>query len=669
MIDWSIILHLVLVQPSYLTICFLLSSVEHTEHSHIQNNAMCSINERSQRTHHFKAAYKELLVIDTPRNPSTIELSLIPSNIYNFSAFHPVKPLSPFNLYTPSTMFFHDAETNSTPDQLLEELSVTDSPKIDRQGLCSEESGHEHNFEEVSLEDPQGRLRTPVLEVEKKKEKKKPKLFSLVISKPSPPSSTPSSPPSPPTPPTVNRVSNLSSDDSDQVEENTLRRQSSGPFYSVPMTPLISLKNLADSTKRLSADDKFVSRKNTVLLGTKSKSLSNVTTFEAEHSDRKVKRTHSHSRFFTWGPANLHPLDVYISKTRQRDLPPKALTEEKRHMQEHEIMMRRAKQAEIKKVQREQKKKQQRDKQYQTALQTWETEIIPHWQIARHEKSTRDLWRKGIPPRCRNKIWLLCIGNPLSISKATYDICLDRAFKAKSDLSDGLASPTRSESSHKTAELFELIEKEIAETLPSLGLFQSEGPLCNNLRSVLEAYTFYRSGTDYVKGLNNIAAMLLLNLDILNAFASMVSLAHKPCLSAFFDNDELKVQGYLRVFSTLFKAKLPKLYNHFKSLDIYPSTFIPNWFITMFTCHLPLDFASRFWDCYFLDGDIFLFQAALGILFTLEPQLYGSIEEIHRTLLAKPFDGVGVDQVFDHIEKVKLYEEIFRQLVVKEVPP
>ncbi|CAG8544226.1 5676_t:CDS:10 [Ambispora gerdemannii] len=635
---------------------------------------MYPINDKSYRTQYLNQVHQDAFLIGTSRNVSTIELSLTHSN-FNSSPFQPVKPLSPFNLYTPSTMFIHDAATNSTPDELLEELSVSDSSKpiiqISRSSDDTSSSPELNNFEEVSLEDVNGSSKTPISEVEKK-EKKRPKLFSIVISKASPPSSTTSSPHSPSTPPKINMALDLTNDSEIQLGDNSLRRQSSGPFYSVPMTPLISLKNLADTSKRLSADDRFISRKATAFPAgskSKSKSLSNVTTSESEFYDKKLKRTHSQSRFFTWGSANLHPLDVYISKTRQRDLPPKSLKEEKRHMQEHENMMRRAKQAEMKKLQREQKKKQQRDKQYQSALTAWEIDIIPNWQVARHEKTTRDLWWKGIPPRCRSKVWSMCIGNPLSVSKATYDICLDRAFKAKSESSDGLESPTRRESSHNMVNLFELIENEISETLPALGLFQTEGPLCNSLRSVLEAYTFYRTNTGYVKGLNNVAAMLLLNMDVITTFACMVNLSHRPCLSAFFEKDELKIQGYLRIFSILFKTSIPKLYEHFKSLGIYPSVFIPNWFITMFTCYLPLEIASRFWDCYFLYGDIFLFRAALGILFSLEGKLYGSKDEIIGALLAEPFNCIGIDKIFDHIEQVKLYEEFFRQLVVKEVPP
>lgn len=71
-------------------------------------------------------------------------------------------------------------------------------------------------------------------------------------------------------------------------------------------------------------------------------------------------------------------------------------------------------------------------------VKTWEEEILPNWQakcvhnayhylvwlhginkilIRRQEKKTKDLWMKGLPPRCRGKVWTLAIGNSLNIPK------------------------------------------------------------------------------------------------------------------------------------------------------------------------------------------------------------------------------------------------------------
>lgn len=43
------------------------------------------------------------------------------------------------------------------------------------------------------------------------------------------------------------------------------------------------------------------------------------------------------------------------------------------------------------------------------------------------------------------------------------------------------------------------------------------------------------------------------------------------------------------------------------------SVFYENRFFTIFTKSMPLEIASRVWDCFFLEGELFLFQTALGL--------------------------------------------------------
>ncbi|RUS16132.1 rab-GTPase-TBC domain-containing protein [Endogone sp. FLAS-F59071] len=128
-----------------------------------------------------------------------------------------------------------------------------------------------------------------------------------------------------------------------------------------------------------------------------------------------ARRPSTGSIFF--GKSHAHPLDIHVSKTRPRMLPPKNPVEEKRHLQEHETMMKKAKALEAKRTKETQKKKEERDKHFQSALHTWEADILPYWRTKRYDKKTQELWLKGVPPRCRGKVWTLCIGNTLSVAK------------------------------------------------------------------------------------------------------------------------------------------------------------------------------------------------------------------------------------------------------------
>ncbi|RCH90636.1 hypothetical protein CU097_009554 [Rhizopus azygosporus] len=119
-------------------------------------------------------------------------------------------------------------------------------------------------------------------------------------------------------------------------------------------------------------------------------------------------------------------LETVISKTRPRTLPPKDPQEEKKHLQEYQAMMKKAKKMEAKRQKELSKKREEKDKKMTQAIQMWETDIFPKWHLRFHDKRTITLWDQGIPPRCRKKAWKLKIGNELNVTKTTFTDCLRR---------------------------------------------------------------------------------------------------------------------------------------------------------------------------------------------------------------------------------------------------
>lgn len=111
-------------------------------------------------------------------------------------------------------------------------------------------------------------------------------------------------------------------------------------------------------------------------------------------------------------------------------LPPKDPQEEKKHLQEYENMMRKARKLEAKKQKDVYRKKEEKDRKTSYAIQTWENEIIPQWKSRVKDKRTIQLWDQGVPPRCRKKVWRLKIGNELNITKNTFNECLRRVPQA-----------------------------------------------------------------------------------------------------------------------------------------------------------------------------------------------------------------------------------------------
>ncbi|KAK2180444.1 hypothetical protein NP493_443g06023 [Ridgeia piscesae] len=164
-----------------------------------------------------------------------------------------------------------------------------------------------------------------------------------------------------------------------------------------------------------------------------------------------------------------------------------------------------------------------------------------------------------------------------------------------------------------------------------------------------------------------IAAVLLLNMDVADAFICFANLLNRPCTIAFFRLDESLVKCYFDTYELLFAENLPVLYEHFEKQKVTADLYVIDWMFTLYARSLPLDIASRAWDVFFRDGEEFLFRMALGILKmyeeillnldfihlaqfltrlpeTMNPdELFHSIDAIHMTVDKRPFQRVLLD--------------------------
>lgn len=62
------------------------------------------------------------------------------------------------------------------------------------------------------------------------------------------------------------------------------------------------------------------------------------------------------------------------------------------------------------------------------------------------------------------------------------------------------------------------------------------------------------------------------------------------------------------IFEHLVEKNMPQMHAHFKKLDIQLSIVSLPWFLTVFINSMPLMFAFRVLDCFFLEGPKILFQ-------------------------------------------------------------
>lgn len=205
------------------------------------------------------------------------------------------------------------------------------------------------------------------------------------------------------------------------------------------------------------------------------------------------------------------------------------------------------------------------------------------------------LIRVGIPNRLRGEIWELCSGS-------MYERFMNK------DLYQKLLEDHKGENSQAIEE----IEKDLNRSLPDYAAYQDPEGI-DKLRNVLVAYSWKNPDVGYCQAMNIVVAVLLIFMSEEQAFWSLCNLC------------DLYVPGYYsktmygtlldqRVFESFVESKMPVMWNHIAKYDIQLSVVSLPWFLSLFFIAMPLQFAFRIMDIFFVNGPKTLFQVALAIL-------------------------------------------------------
>lgn len=356
---------------------------------------------------------------------------------------------------------------------------------------------------------------------------------------------------------------------------------------------------------------------------------------------------------------NLSPLNVpkkgSSNLTRMPHLPPKPRKEEAKHLADFERMMHESKLTEKRRVVSRRSELRKRQEDEENARLVWEREIMPCWTRAREDEKLWNLWWEGIPQVLRARLWPRACGNDLMLSHKLFPRALESAQSA-------IASGTF------PGVLLEAIKKDIAETLPSLRLFDEHtGPLYQDLMDVLLAFVYVRADeasqreqleytdvtlthskyTLYVPGAANLAAILVMNLTTTQSLILLLNLiVKKSWLKAIYGLQfksgtkdpssqtlPIELQGYERVFNALLAERMPNIYANLHKAGVLPAEYVRDWVRTLFVPWVEIDTVARLWDIMYVDnftnkarllddGDSVLFRISLAFLELLEPRLF-----------------------------------------------
>lgn len=315
-----------------------------------------------------------------------------------------------------------------------------------------------------------------------------------------------------------------------------------------------------------------------------------------------------------------------------------------------------------------------RERRLQEHTEIWRRDLLPKY-VAGTPPTRRmeKLWRQGLPPRVRETLWPMAIGNVLRITPELYDIHKEQALDARRQWAEASEAsvqpssklmvtlsdqPMRSKTAGRRHERSTaLIPFDLPRTFPTLAFFREGGPLHDDCKRILEAYTFFRPDVGYVQGMTYLVAVLLLYLGPYAAFVGMCNLLNAPTLLGLYRLEQSAVQCRATVFNQLCADQMPAVARVIDDAGLTPEMFLIEWFMTIYSKCLPIDVASVVWDLFLLDGEVVLYCTGLALLRLSAPLLLegpGADLEACARILGKDMRKrvTDPDELLGHISEV-----------------
>ncbi|KPI42633.1 putative GTPase-activating protein [Cyphellophora attinorum] len=254
------------------------------------------------------------------------------------------------------------------------------------------------------------------------------------------------------------------------------------------------------------------------------------------------------------------------------------------------------------------------------------------------------LIRVGLPNRLRGEIWELSSGSFYTRLRnpQLYGKTLDKYLGQESLAIDE-------------------IEKDLNRSLPEYPAYQSEEGI-ERLRKVLTAYSWTNEEVGYCQAMNIVAAALLIFTSEEQAYFLLGTLCDR-LLPGYYSKDMYGTLLDQKVFEALVEKTMPVLWDHLVKSDVNLSVVSLPWFLSLYVNSMPLVFAFRVLDVFFLEGPKVLFQVGLAILRINGEELLdvaddGSFIQILKNYFARLDESAHPDSQNEKLRAITRFQEL-----------
>ncbi|KAG1492701.1 hypothetical protein G6F47_011236 [Rhizopus delemar] len=234
------------------------------------------------------------------------------------------------------------------------------------------------------------------------------------------------------------------------------------------------------------------------------------------------------------------------------------------------------------------------------------------------EKSKMKLWKEYFQRNGRNLTLsktphfskLIRIGLPNKLRGEMWEVCSGAIYERF--MNQGLYDRILEENKDKTSFSLEEIEKDLNRSLPEYKAYQQPEGI-DRLRRVLVAYSWKDPELGYCQAMNIVTSAILIYMSEEQAFFTLGTLCD-DLLPGYYSTSMYGALLDQIIFEHLLEKTMPKLHQHFKQADIQLSVACLPWFLSLYINSMPLLFAFRVLDCFFMEGPKVLFQIGLAVL-------------------------------------------------------
>ncbi|SCZ90894.1 BZ3500_MvSof-1268-A1-R1_Chr1-3g02357 [Microbotryum saponariae] len=302
-------------------------------------------------------------------------------------------------------------------------------------------------------------------------------------------------------------------------------------------------------------------------------------------------------------------------------------------------------------------------------MKLWKEYLTHHGRnltLVRYPSFTR-LVLVGLPNRLRGEMWELTCGSMYMRlhNPGVYDKILEDNEGRRSASTDD-------------------IEKDLHRSLPEYAAYQDKAGI-DAMRRVLTAYSWSNPSVGYCQvsdgvllpslkrelicmrstsqAMNLIAASFLIYMSEEQCFWTLTVLCDR-LLPGYYSPSMYGTVLDQRVFEHLVQKCLPLIHDHFSEADVQLSVASLPWFLSLYISSLPMVFAFRIIDCFFLMGPKVLFQVGLAILKVNGEELLqtsddGAFINVLKSYFATLGDSAHPESRDPKMRQITKFQELF----------